>query len=149
MGSKGTECVHVRTITILKVGLVNTDNFGLGTWYINRWLANTNNNIGRDSLLNSHTVMCDCVTNNNNIKHIVPTNKIPRIISSGKSNHCKYGVPCEQDGKRRRTWRSSSRWSGGRWTGPGTGGIVPDGLVQTRLNTFLKAFPNLRGGGAS
>ena len=28
-------------------------------------------------------------------------------------------------------------------------GIVPDGLVQTRLNTFLKAFPNIRGGGAS
>jgi hypothetical protein len=33
-----------------------------------------NNNINRDSLLNSHMVMCDCVTNNNNIKHKVPTN---------------------------------------------------------------------------
>ena len=27
--------------------------------------------------------------------------------------------------------------------------IVPDGLVQTRLNSFLKAFPNLRGGGGA
>ena len=26
-------------------------------------------------------------------------------------------------------------------------GIIPDGLVQMRLDSFLDAFPNLRGGG--
>ena len=33
---------HVGAITNLKVGLV--DNFGVGTWYMNRWLANKNDN---------------------------------------------------------------------------------------------------------
>jgi hypothetical protein len=91
---------HVGAITNLKVGLVDNYNFGVGTRYMNRWLANKNDNINRDSLLNSHMIMCDCVTNNNNIKHYVPTNKLPRIITSGKSNHCRFGVPCKQDGKR-------------------------------------------------
>ena len=74
--------------------------------------------------------MCDCVTNNNNIKDYVPTNKIP---SSGKSNPCKFAVPCDQEGKQRRTWGSRSRWTGGRWTGPRTGATpTPTSSLSTR-----------------
>ena len=47
---------HIGAITNLKIGLVNNDSFEVGTWYMNRWLANnigTNNNIKRDSLVSS------------------------------------------------------------------------------------------------
>jgi hypothetical protein len=72
---------------------------------MNRWLANkvgTNSNNMRDSLVSSHMIMFDCVPNNINIRDYVPikANKLPGIITSGKSNHCRFGVACVQDGKK-------------------------------------------------
>ena len=57
----------VGAITNRKFGLVDTDNFEVGTWYLNRWLANKNNNNARNSLLSSHMIICDCISNNINI----------------------------------------------------------------------------------
>ena len=52
-------------------------------------------------------------------------NTLPELISTGKSNKCKFGAVGANDWKRKRTPGSSSRWSGGTWTDSWTGTTGP------------------------
>ena len=58
---------YMGATTDLKTGLVDRSSFGVGTWYLNRWLPtptpmlpkNQSKGVARNSLPSSHTVMCD------------------------------------------------------------------------------------------
>ena len=116
---------NVGAVTNLEVGLVDNQSYEKGTWFVNRWIsppANQPHNTTQpqncqpqnfeDKICYVDRISCQ-YNDNNNIK----INSLIAEITAGSTYHCNLARPK----KRRRTRRSSIRWSSGTWSSTGRG----------------------------